>query len=105
MRQPTGDECGVNAPIVLDDGRIGYAIWYPQMGGFCARAIAVCGEPGDCVDVYVWHDGDFPFDDKMDLTFGNPTRPPRELHFCEPGDFIEFGERLLKLQSLGGHDE
>lgn len=59
MREPTHDECKAHARIALDDGKTGVACWYPQMGGYTAHAVIVLD--AGCVDVYVWHDGLFPF--------------------------------------------
>lgn len=83
-RYPSASECSSNAEI--DGGR---ACWYPSMGGYAARAVAVPDRADNgeapCWSIYVWHDGDFPFGD---------DRPPRELHHCDPGDFVRFG-RLI----------
>jgi hypothetical protein len=84
-REPTSDECTSNAEI--DGGR---ACWYPSMGGYVARAVAVPNSvkrsDDTCWSIYVWHDGDFPF---------GVDRSPRELHHCDPSDFIRFG-RLIE---------
>jgi hypothetical protein len=93
-REPTGRECEDHVAIRLADGRTGYAIWYPQMGGYCGRA--VIADSDGCFDVWIWHDGDFPFngDDPYRLTKG-----PRELHHCDPVQFIQFGETVNRLLS------
>ncbi|MET8985866.1 hypothetical protein ABZW49_10495 [Nonomuraea wenchangensis] len=85
MREPTHEECTANARVALDDGTEGIACWYPQMGGYTAHALIV--PDAGCADVYVWHDGDFPF--------GGDERPPVELHHCNGTQFVEFG-KLLK---------
>lgn len=93
MREPTSEECESNA-VVIVDGMVGHAIWYPQMGGYVGHAIAV-PEVGEdpCWDVYVWHDGEFPFSGEYtDLAIS--VRGPVLLHHCTPEGFIEFGERL-----------
>jgi len=84
---PTGEQCDTNAAILVAPGIIGYAIWYPQMGGYCGCALAV--PDGDCIDVYVWHEGDFPFADRV--------QPPRLIHHCDPHQFVSFGQTLIKL--------
>jgi len=94
FREPTGDECNVNAPIVADDGTQGRAMWYPQMGGYVGRAIAYSDD--GCVNVFVWHDGEFPFSGES-LHEGEQPRSPVHLHHCEPDQFIEFGQRLSRL--------
>lgn len=88
MREPTHDECSTHAEVEAD-GRRGFAAWYPQMGGYVSHCIII---PGDgCFDVYVWHDGDFPFADDLD------GGPPRELHHCDADQFIQFGELANRL--------
>lgn len=98
MREPTSHECSHNSPVFDDGQRVGYAIWYPQMGGYVGKAVAVMDKgwkergnarEGGCIDVYVWHDGQFPFSaDGVD---------PYVLHHCDPVQFIEFGEKLADL--------
>jgi hypothetical protein len=88
--EPTSQQCTDNVPIQLDDGQTGYACWYPQMGGYVSHCIVVGAGGGECFEAYVWHDGDFPFSDD-DVS-------PRELHHCDAGQFIRFGEWV---QSLG----
>jgi len=50
---------------------------------------------GGCIDVWVWHDGDFPFIGRDN--WGNET-PPRRLHHCSGDQFIKFGEFLETLE-------
>jgi hypothetical protein len=64
------------------------ACWYPQMGGYSGKAVAVSDDTG-CVDLYVWHDGEFPFTGDDD----GPA-PPVEVHHCDPEQFIQFGRQL-----------
>ena len=47
-----------------------------------------------CFEVYVWHDGEFPFDDSGDRGENGPAH----LHHCMPSQFVEFGNLVLKLQ-------
>jgi hypothetical protein len=84
VREPTAEECSAHTPVTLDETLSGVACWYPQMGGYWGKAVAVAD--GGCVDVYVWHDGDFPF--------GEDGRPPVELHHCDGGQFVAFGQFL-----------
>lgn len=86
--EPTTDECTANASVNLDATTVGTACWYPQMGGYVARAVIVPDH--GCVDVYVWHDGDFPF--------GGDERPPVVLHHCRGRQFIEFGQLVERIQ-------
>ena len=94
-RQPTPEECSANVEIFRTDYDVGYACWYPQMGGYGGRAVAVFtigwterpggSRSGGCVDVYVWHDGEFPFNEDY-------GRVPALVHHCAPEQFITFGE-------------
>lgn len=86
--EPTSDQCTSNESLTLADGRRAMACWYPQMGGYVGKALLV--DDGGCVDVYVWHDGQFPFSgDDYDI---GPRENPVELHHCDPSQFIRFGE-------------
>jgi len=104
--EPTGKQCDKHARVYEDETKIGYAIWYPQMGGYVGKAVAVMDKrwsenersrTGGCIDVYVWHDGEFPFS-KNEGT-------PRRVHHCEPAQFVEFGETLQKLNEGNRVDE
>jgi hypothetical protein len=97
FKQPTGDQCSAHIKVFENDTKIGYAIWYPQMGGYCGRAIALLDKKwstdgvsskGGCFDVYVWHDGSFPFGE---------DKSPVRIHHCDPEQFIEFGTTLRTL--------
>ena len=91
-RPPTHEEIEKNSVV---DGCM--AAWYPQMGGYVARCWVSFGcsdaGPGGLptsipgFDVDVWHDGDFPFDD----------REPAHLHHCSAGQFIKFGQLCEKF--------
>ena len=95
---PTSEQCTAKAKVWEDNDRIGYAIWYPQMGGYVGAAIALFDKKwksystgaaeGGCIDVYVWHDGEFPFSDGEN---------PCLLHHCNPEQFIEFGKTLTEI--------
>lgn len=88
IQEPTAGQCSSNAD--MGDGC--FAIWYPQMGGYVGRAVVAIGNgDSDCFDVYVWHDGEFPFR-------GDEGRKPCVLHHCSPEQFIEFGEAVASLQ-------
>lgn len=95
MREPTGDECNANAVLYEDaDGVRGVACWYPQMGGYVGKAIIEVGRGDGCFEVYVWHDGEFPFSDES-----APGESPAHLHHCMAEQFIRLGELVLRLQS------
>jgi len=95
LTEPTAEQCSTNARLPDVDGSPAYACWYPQMGGYVGKAVVVITPPanaGDydtCFEAYVWHDGEFPFDE------GGPVR---HLHHCMPSQFVDFGELVLKLQ-------
>lgn len=83
IRIPTGDECSKHAKMHEDEHRVGYAIWYPQMGGYVCRAVALLNKgwkqyengsaEGGCIDVYVWHNGEFPFEGEGDYASNSTT--------------------------------
>ena len=90
MRPPTADEIR-NESIVNFDGLDYKAFWFPQLGGYCGKAwLDVRDENNnDCFDVYLYHDGAFPFDDK----------DPVNLHFCDVDqikDFYKFVQKEFK---------
>jgi hypothetical protein len=88
--EPTSEQCSKNATVYEDDNQIATAIWYPSMGGYVGRAVAVMQKnPDTCVEVFVWHNGDFPFDKYDDS--------PRILHHCDPNQFVKFGNKLLEV--------
>ncbi len=87
--EPTGDQCQKNAVVFEDEHNIGYADFYPQMGGYCGFCVVVINKKdmgGGCFDVWVWHDGEFPFSE----TDGSPAR----LHHCMAEQFIKFGKTV-----------
>ena len=63
------------------------AIWYPQMGGYVSKAWVerLDDKDGGCFDVYVYHDGDFPF---------HGDEKPARLHHCMAEQFITFGKKV-----------
>lgn len=96
--EPTYEDCTEQQHLRLDLGRTsieGYATFYPQMGGYSSKAIVcpLADSEGDCCfDVYIWHDGEFPFD----------GQPPVELHHCSAQQFIDFGETLQNMAMRHG---
>lgn len=90
-RQPTAEECNERARV--DNGR---AFWWPQMGGYVARALAV---PTDCcIDVYVWHDGEFPFDGQCHGC--RMERSPVRIHMDDGDEWIALGDFLNSIPDL-----
>lgn len=82
-RRPTSEECNTKAEV--DGGR---AFWFPQLGGYVGRAVARVDKC--CVDVWVWHDGQFPFAEEC--------RSPAHLHMDDGHEWKAFGEFLDALQ-------
>ena len=86
--EPTADDCTQMADLPLPDGRTGTALWWPQMGGYAGKCVAAVDD--GCVDLWVWHDGRFPFSGS-----GDPWgQPPVEMHVDDPEDFVRFGNQL-----------
>ena len=98
--EPTADQCSKHAKVYEDDERRGYAIWYPSMGGYVGKAVAMVtkGLADACIDVYVWHDGAFPFTGEND-----DGQNPIDIHHCSPEEFVDFGENLLTFQTWASH--
>src|SRR5689334_793528 len=72
-REPTSVECTGRARV----GEHATAFWFPQMGGYTARAVAVVDPDDCCIDVWVWHNGEFPFTGESCLGCGIPHSPMR----------------------------
>jgi hypothetical protein len=70
------------------------ALWYPSMGGYVGKAVAVDCNDEDGPDVYVWHDGEFPFTEGDRQPWSGAVRAPARLHLCAPDQFIGFGRDL-----------
>lgn len=102
IKEPTDDQCSNNEKVFDDGVKVGYAVWYPQMGGYVGKAVALFDKEwksystgaaeGGCIDVLVWHDGEFPF---------GGDENPREIHHCVPEQFIKFGEFLSEINKRG----
>jgi len=92
--EPTSAACTSNAPVTWNDGDRechGYAIWYPQMGGYGSFAVLEPEGEGDaCFSVYIWHDGEFPFS-------AHREENPAVLHHCSAAQFVRFGEQASTL--------
>ncbi len=101
LKEPTAEQCTAREKVFEDNDQIGYAIWYPQMGGYVGKAVALIDKNEDdnfidnsCFEVFVWHDGEFPFDTES-------GKEPVQLHHCSPEQFIDFGQTILNLQKRG----
>ena len=98
--KPTPEQCSKKAKVVCDGKDIGFACYYPQIGGYHAACVVVTrkydheiddGPP--CFDAYIWHDGEFPLQD-------DDNRQPIIIHHCSAGQFIDFGELILNHQEV-----
>ena len=87
MKAPTYEQAATNATITVD-GSTFHAAWYPQMGGYGSVCWIQTFGDGGCFNVYIWHDGEFPFSD---------DEPPTRLHHCDAEQFIRFGELVKGL--------
>jgi len=105
LTAPTGDQCEAAELLSVDaNGVRSYAMWHPQWGGYVGKCVVTYCITKDergrlnntCFDVKVWHDGDFPTDDD-----GGETQ---EFHYCDPGQMIRFGRRVIKAMNDGGVD-
>lgn len=96
---PTHDQCSANERIQLDDGRWATAAWYPSMGGYVSHCLIVKEPDSLCVEVFVWHDGQFPFGDDLEEWPGAGRRQPKRLHHCNPASFVGFGELAERVQA------
>lgn len=93
-REPTAEECSQH--VSLGDGW--FALWYPQMGGYVGKAVA--RQVGECFDLYVWHDGEFPFsDDDVDGWTEQPKCPVL-LHHCDSEQFRRLADDLEHIGRL-----
>ena len=111
--EPTGEQCSNNNMVFSNEHKKGIAVWYPQMGGYSAKAVVlmdhvwtefvdsegdVRGAEGGCLDLLIWHDGDFPF-------CNEDGRSPVHLHHCGAESFVEFGELITGLNDEGCEQE
>lgn len=91
IHEPTFEQIKNHEIVYRDHDEVGYACWYPQMGGYVGKCVIVLG-PSGCFSAYVWHDGEFPFEGSS----------PVNLHHCDPQQFIEFGELVKQKQQENG---
>lgn len=95
-RQPTPEECSAHAEV---DG--GEAFWFPQLGGYVARAVARVDKC--CIEVWVWHDGEFPFSGECHNC--GSARSPVRLHMDDGFEWQAFGTFVNRLQDAAATDE
>lgn len=102
FKEPTGEECTAKTKVYETENDIGYAMWYPQMGGYAGKCIVVLNKQwmdgghyriGGCFEAHVWHDGEFPFSESDGV--------PAHIHHCDPEQFIRFGEAVQSLNEQG----
>ena len=104
VKEPSLEDCNRNSKVFDSEDQVGFACWYPQMGGYSAKAVAFFTKPwggyedeseySGCVDVFIWHDGEFPFTGEDSQS---SVRAPVALHHCDIRDFVVFGEKLSRL--------
>lgn len=101
-QEPTADQCTRKAPL----GGAWFAMWYPSMGGYVGKAAVWIGDLTiGCVEVLVWHDGEFPFDGSaLDGWTGQP-RIPVSLHHCDVGQFRTFAADVEVLQQQASAED
>lgn len=90
--EPTSEQCSAGERFEWN-GLLHRALWYPQMGGYVGKAVAVL-DADEHFDVWVWHDGEFPFTGNDD--YRGHLEPVR-LHHCYADQFVHFGEQLAEL--------
>jgi len=85
IKEPTPEECSDKAKVYVDWDKVGYAMWYPQMGGYVGKCVVVLDKQwedgensavGGCFEAYVWHNGEFPFSKGDEM--------PAHIHHCDP---------------------
>lgn len=104
MKEPTCEQCDAREKVYEDDRHVGFAMWYPQMGGYAGKSVVLLDKEwleisnsariGGCFEVLVWHDGEFPFGSGI-------SKFPTRLHHCNPEQFIEFGQAVTELNARG----
>lgn len=94
--EPTADQCSTAADLPPFNARPCMACWYPQMGGYHGKCVVVGPHPGSsCVDVYVWHDGEFPFRGDDPTGWEGDKRKPARVHHCDVEQFVDFGQLVI----------
>lgn len=89
--EPTDEQIREHATTKWE-GQTLHAARYPQMGGYVGRCWVAPNGNGGCFDVWIWHDGEFPFDG------ARSGAAPAFLHHCDPEQFIRFGQWVASLE-------
>lgn len=98
---PSPQQCSNREKVITHDGRMGTALWFPQMGGYGGRAVAIvhaidADDPDNGeMNLLVWHDGEFPF--QGFCPHCATDRQPVEIHLCDPEQWVELGKTLLAI--------
>jgi hypothetical protein len=99
-KEPTAEQCSARAHLGGDY----YAVWYPQMGGYAGKAVIQFTEhaPGGCIDLWVWHDGEFPFTDGDVDGFTYKPKRPAHLHHCDTDQFRKLADDIDTIEATRG---
>jgi hypothetical protein len=102
--EPTSDEVVLGATVNLPDGRWARACWFPSIGGYVGKALVIPSQvEGECcTEVWVWHNGQFPFSGQCPACSSECS--PVLLHVHGGQDFIAFGELVDECESATGTD-
>lgn len=108
--EPSSGDATLGNHIDLPDGRRARACWFPSMGGYAGRALIVAPQrDGDCcTEVWVWHDGAFPFSSEPSDHSrwpGEEMRSPVRLTIHGGQDFIAFGQLVDECEAVADPDE
>ncbi len=95
--EPTAAQCSAKASL----GNGYYALWYPQMGGYVGKAVVHAASDDGCVEVWIWHDGEFPFSDGDEDGWTGEARKPARLHHCDVEQFRQFADDVRTIQTRG----
>jgi len=83
-----------------------HALWYPQMGGYSGKAAVLIDTTPEgyrsCCEIFVWHDGEFPFSDGDVSGWDDKPKEPVNLHHCDAEQFRRFADDIDKIaESMG----
>ena len=100
MKTPSSGQCDKKAVIKQEGGETTFAVWHPQWGGYCGKALVTFSASADgdypdetfpCFEVLNWHDGEFPIH--------NVDGPPDRKHYCDPQQLIDFALTIMEKQA------
>ena len=112
IKEPTNYQCSASELVYEDANFYGYAMWHPQMGGYVAKCVVLMDKSwhstgglhngdvigavnGGCIDMYVWHNGEFPFSEE--------DGDPAVVHYCDPEQGISFWTEIRDLNDSHFH--